>query len=580
MSLIQLYIPTEVAQPTVAKLGELGLVQFRDLNPDVNAFQRAFVTEVRRMDEMERQCRFFTMQMEKAGVPVQPPPSGAYLARARTAQEIDDLEAKLKDHESRIQQMNNSHEMLQKRNLQLTELRYVLRETAIFFDEAESRRDDIQTTTEGDADRDTAPLLASDVEQGGISDSTGIGQLNLGYVTGVISRQRMQTFERVLWRSLRGNLYLNYAEIEEPIVDPATDEVVEKNVFIIFSQGRELLNKIRKISESLGATLYPIDSSSDARKDALREVTSRLEDLNNVLSTTTNTRRAELLQVAEDLTAWITIVKKEKAIYHTMNLFKYDANSRALVAEGWSPTNEIPNIKVNLRTATEGSGASFPVLNQLPTKLEPPTFHRTNKFTYGFQAIVDAYGVAKYREVNPGLFTVITFPFLFAVMYGDLGHGLLLTLFGVYLCWKEKEFAKKDYGEIFEMVFGGRYIILLMGLFSMYTGIIYNDVFSQAVEAFPSGWAWPENFTEGTMIEAHQVGVYPFGLDFRWHGSENYLLFTNSYKMKMAIIFGVIHMSFGIILTVYNYRFFEKCAFQCMPSSCRNSSSWSASLAT
>jgi len=31
MSLIQLYIPAEVAQPTVAELGELGLVQFRDV---------------------------------------------------------------------------------------------------------------------------------------------------------------------------------------------------------------------------------------------------------------------------------------------------------------------------------------------------------------------------------------------------------------------------------------------------------------------------------------------------------------------------------------------------------------------
>jgi len=54
------------------------------------------------------------------------------------------------------------------------------------------------------------------------------------------------------------------------------------------------------------------------------------------------------------------------------------------------------------------------------------------------QTIIDAYGIASYREVNPAPFAIITFPFLFAVMFGDLGHGFIVTVTGALMIYYSK----------------------------------------------------------------------------------------------------------------------------------------------
>lgn len=77
---------------------------------------------------------------------------------------------------------------------------------------------------------------------------------------------------------------------------------------------------------------------------------------------------------------------------------------------------------------------------------------------------MDTYGVPRYKEVNPALFTIVTFPFLFGVMFGDMGHGFLLFLFGLYLCYAYNHSEKNS---IIGTMGQGRYLFLLMGKFSL-----------------------------------------------------------------------------------------------------------------
>lgn len=64
---------------------------------------------------------------------------------------------------------------------------------------------------------------------------------------------------------------------------------------------------------------------------------------------------------------------------------------------------------------------------------------------------MDSYGIATYEEVNPGLFAVVTFPFLFAVMFGDIGHGFITLIFALGMIAFERKLARAGLGEVREI---------------------------------------------------------------------------------------------------------------------------------
>uniref|UniRef100_A0A8C2HTU4 V-type proton ATPase subunit a n=1 Tax=Cyprinus carpio TaxID=7962 RepID=A0A8C2HTU4_CYPCA len=560
MTLAQLFLQSESAYCCVSELGEIGMVQFRDLNPDVNVFQRKFVNEVRRCEEMDRKLRFVEKEIKKANIAVVDTGENPEVPFPR---DMIDLEATFEKLENELKEINTNQEALKKNFLELTELKHILRRTQQFFDEAHHH--------------DPALLEESST----LLDPNEVGRaapLRLGFVAGVIGRERIPTFERMLWRVCRGNVFLRQADIEDPLEDPATGDHVHKSVFIIFFQGDQLKNRVKKICEGFRASLYPCPETPQERKEMAAGVHTRIDDLQMVLNQTEDHRQRVLQAAAKTVRVWFIKVRKMKAIYHTLNLCNIDVTQKCLIAEIWCPVSDLDSIQFALRRGTERSGSTVPsILNRMQTKQTPPTYNKTNKFTSGFQSIVDAYGISNYREINPAPYTIITFPFLFAVMFGDLGHGILMTCAALYLVLRESRLiAQKNDNEMFSMVFAGRYIILLMGIFSVYTGIIYNDCFSKSINVFGSGWSVRPmfgerggNWTPATLKDNHVLqldpavpkvfnGPYPIGIDPIWNIATNKLNFLNSFKMKMSIILGVIHMTFGVTLSLFNHLYFKK----------------------
>ncbi|ESW03780.1 hypothetical protein PHAVU_011G041500 [Phaseolus vulgaris] len=552
MQLVQLIIPIESAHRTVSYLGDLGLLQFKDLNADKSPFQRTYANQIKRCGEMARRLRYFKEQMLKAGV------SPKY-STTPVDVNIDDLEVKLTEIESELTEMNANGEKLQRSYNELVEYKLVLQKAGEFFRSAQSRAIEQQREYEsrqlGGESMET-PLLQ---DQELLGDSSK--QIKLGFLAGLVPREKSMVFERILFRATRGNVFLRQATVEDPVTDPVSGDKTEKNVFVIFYAGEKAKAKILKICEAFGANRYPFAEELGKQAQMITEVSGRLLELKTTIDAGLLHRNNLLNTIGAQFEQWDVLVRKEKSIHHILNMLSLDVTKKCLVAEGWSPIFANKQIQDALQRAALDSNSQVNAIFQvLHTRELPPTYFRTNKFTSSFQGIIDSYGVAKYQEANPTVYTVVTFPFLFAVMFGDWGHGICLLLAALYFIIREKKLSSQKLDDITEMTFGGRYVILMMALFSIYTGFIYNEFFSVPFALFaPSAYDCRDlSCRDSTTVGLIKVrDTYPFGVDPVWHGTRSELPFLNSLKMKMSILLGVAQMNLGIVMSYCNAIFFR-----------------------
>ncbi|KAK4822762.1 hypothetical protein QYF61_019953 [Mycteria americana] len=657
IGLAQLFLHSAAAYSCVSELGERGLLEFRDLNPKVSAFQRRFVGEVRRCEEMEKTFTFLQQELRGAGRVLGPCPESPRAPLAREALRVQEQSEQLAQE---LREVSHNRASLRGRLRELRQYLHVLREGQRF------------TSLPAPLGSPPRPRALSEHEP--ILDPSLHQHLDrkINFVAGVIHPWRVSAFERLLWRACRGYLVASFVEMPEPMEDPATGESITWVIFLISYWGEQIGQKIRKISDCFHCHVYPYPESEASRADTMSGLHSQIQDLSVVLEETEQYLAQVLDKVVLALPTWRVQIQKMKAIYLILNQCSFDVTEKCLIAEVWCPVRDLTQVQDALRQGSYKSGSSVECFVQrIPTSESPPTLIRTNKFTAGFQSIVDAYGVASYQEVNPAPYAIITFPFIFAIMFGDVGHGLLMFLFALWMVLYENSPSLQQASnevrgtwcgarlggvgpglEVWDMAggmgwawwrgmglvvwdgdsmgqgwwcgrgsvwgrgggvgrgshvcphqiwltfFEGRYLILLMGAFSIYTGFIYNECFSKATVIFPSAWSvatmanhsswrWdsqppcdpprslpaltpPRSAHSSDYLATHPSltldpnvtgvfqGPYPFGIDPIWSLATNHLNFLNSFKMKMSVVLGIVHMGFGVLLGVFNHVHFQQ----------------------
>ncbi|KAI2659964.1 V-type proton ATPase 116 kDa subunit a2 [Labeo rohita] len=430
------------------------------LNPSVSSFQRRFVSEIKRCEEMERILGYLLREIRKASIAV---PEAEVPPVAPAPKNVLEIMEQLQRLEVELSEVAKNKEKLQRNLLELTEYTHMLRITRTFM-RSRSRHEALGPQYE------EFPSLETE----SVTGCTSMQRLGakLGFISGLIQRVKVEAFERMLWRVCKGYTILSYAEVDESLADLDTGEISKNVVFLISFWGDQIGQKVQKICDCYHCHLYPHPETDEERADVMDSLRTRIQDLQNVLHRTEDYLKQVLHKASESAHSWVLQVKKMKAIYHILNLCSFDVTNKCLIAEVWCPVSDLANLR---RALEEGS--------------------------------------------------------------------------------------------IWTTFFDGRYIILMMGLFSIYTGLIYNDCFSKSLNIFGSAWSVKAiNDTLQTnallTLDPNVSGVfsgpYPLGIDPIWNMAVNRLTFLNSYKMKMSVIIGVIHMSFGVVLSVFNHLHFRQ----------------------
>jgi V/A-type H+-transporting ATPase subunit I len=274
-------------------------------------------------------------------------------------------------------------------------------------------------------------------------------------------------------------------------------------LFIGLRRDRELLDKVLR---DLGwVKLDQKQEPQDLSKEVVKRIKNEIDVCRNNIAAVTlslGKLRDELREGLSDIEAYVTVKKS------LLEAKRYSCvTEKTALISGWVPRSEKDKIIDEVKKFDPSSYIEQRRAEELDMpKEEIPVKLRHTRIFRPFELLIDAYGIPRYGTIDPTIFVAISFLIMFGAMFGDLGHGLVLSVVSLFL-WKSKKEKVKQAGTL----------IFYCGVSSELFGMLYGSFFGYE---FPSLWIKPMH----SIIEIFRI----------------------------SILFGVVMITGGIFLNVVN----------------------------
>jgi V/A-type H+-transporting ATPase subunit I len=252
---------------------------------------------------------------------------------------------------------------------------------------------------------------------------------------------------------------------------------------------------VEKIIKAHHAEIFSIPKDLPHNtKDALKEVNNRLKENSEKEKAISDSMHKLGVKNKDNLPAWKETVENTLALLDAKK--KLLQSGRLVNVKGFVPKRNLVALNEKVRSLL-GEKAIVMQSDAVDVEKTPTKFNH-NRFVRPFEEITKLYGFPSYGEIDPTPIMAISFPILFGLMFGDMGHGLILMIGGFTVGM----LIKKNQG-----IKNMAYILAMCGLAATIAGALFGEFFGK--EIFPALWFRPFVVTNvfGFLVFALVIGV-------------------------------------------------------------------------